>query len=266
MSSYLSNLVSSTTSRYTSLRRTLLPPSSTSESDDATITDPEDSHLSRVLRAYYTEKGPEWPPWLGEDPRTKKQQRPSSVGQTRSYSTSGSRNGSVGGSLRGSTDSGRATQGGSAGLGDLWADDVTTSQPPVQGSMRREDARGGSKARLGLGRNLNLNNARREGGQDQEQPRGTVGPRPLPSQRAGSYQISSAPPPMARQQGSYSSVGMGRRGESSYADGGGGGSGPSMGSVQDRLKARLGGQRVTPGNTPRGNPFDEGRYGDNSAG
>ena len=214
-----------------------------------------------MLRAYYTEKGREWPPWLGEDPRTK-QQRPQSTGQTQSYNSSGSRNGSLRGSLRGSTDGGgTVATGGSAGLGDLWADDTTQSQPQVQGSMRKEDARGGSKARLGLGRNLNLNKVRQDGGQEHGQRQGTVGPRPLPSQRAGSYQIPAATPPVARQQGPYSSVGVGRRGEGSYVDGAVAGSGVPVGSVQDRLKARLGGQRMTPGATARGNPFDEGRYG-----
>ena len=62
MSSYLSNLLTTTTSRYNSLRRTLLSDETDGDTED-------DTHISRVLRAYYTEKGRPFPPWLPPDPR-----------------------------------------------------------------------------------------------------------------------------------------------------------------------------------------------------
>ncbi|KAI9824782.1 MAG: hypothetical protein M1832_001610 [Thelocarpon impressellum] len=62
MSSYLSSILTTTTSRYNSLRRTLL-------SDEADGDTEDDSHISRVLRAYYTEKGRPFPPWLPPDPK-----------------------------------------------------------------------------------------------------------------------------------------------------------------------------------------------------
>ena len=136
--SYFSNLLSSTTSRYTSLRRTLL--SSTSE-DDSSIDDPESSHISRVLRAYYIEKNRPFPPWLGPDPRAasqgaQPQHQPSFVGSATS-------------SLRSlNLNSASRNSGGSpgGGLGDLWADDPGAGRPAEEaGSLRR-----GLRARPGL--------------------------------------------------------------------------------------------------------------------
>ncbi|KAM0713980.1 hypothetical protein Q7P37_010944 [Cladosporium fusiforme] len=63
MSSYLSSLLTNTTSRYASLRRTLL----SNEEDGDT---PDDSHISRVLRAYYTEKTRPYPPGCPPTPTT----------------------------------------------------------------------------------------------------------------------------------------------------------------------------------------------------
>ncbi|KAL9023737.1 MAG: hypothetical protein Q9196_007008, partial [Gyalolechia fulgens] len=73
MSSYipsLSHLVTTTTSRYTSALRQRIT-TSTAESDDQYIDNPDASHVSRVLRAYYREKGRPLPEWLGVDPRDK---------------------------------------------------------------------------------------------------------------------------------------------------------------------------------------------------
>ncbi|KAE8844158.1 hypothetical protein HRS9122_05261 [Pyrenophora teres f. teres] len=62
MSSYLNNLLTNTTSRYNNLRRQIL-------SDEADGDTEDDSHLSRVLRAYYAEKGRPFPQWLPPDPK-----------------------------------------------------------------------------------------------------------------------------------------------------------------------------------------------------
>ena len=60
--SYFSSLLTTTTSRVATLRQNLLP----SENDGDTV---QDTHLCRVLRAYYTEKGRGFPGWLPPDPK-----------------------------------------------------------------------------------------------------------------------------------------------------------------------------------------------------
>ena len=83
MSSYLSNLLTTTTGRYNSLRRTLL-----SSEDDGDTED--DSHISRALRAYYTEKARPFPPWLPPDPNDRRAQQyaPQAQAQGQGYYTS----------------------------------------------------------------------------------------------------------------------------------------------------------------------------------
>lgn len=180
MSSYLNNLLTTTTSRYNSLRRQLL-------SDEADGDTEDDSHISRVLRAYYTEKGRPFPPWLPPDPKAP-QQAPAQF-----VSSAGRQ-------------PGQPQMGRGGGLSDLW--DAPSQQPPQQNpmSLRRQPPRGGRSFQS----------------QGQGQGTGSAGgmlapeaSRPLPSQRAGTYQGSLAadpsPPPSA-------------------------GSGTS---AQERLKARL---------------------------
>ena len=202
--SYLSNLLSSTTSRYTALRRTLL--SSTSE-DDSSIDDPESSHVSRVLRAYYTEKNRPFPPWLGPDPRS------TSQGPQPQQSFAGSATGSLRGHHSTNRSSGEPSGG---GLGDLWADDPGTEKPAEEaGSLRR-----GLRARPGI----------RGEKPSQTQSGGGFNIRPLPSQREGSYQAQS--PGSGHQQLPTPERGMSPAPPSSAGSG----------SLQERLKARLGGR------------------------
>ncbi|MCJ1299635.1 hypothetical protein MMC08_002427 [Hypocenomyce scalaris] len=226
MSSYLSTLLSNTTSRYTTLRRALL--SSDSEEHDATIDNEDDSHISRVLRAYYTEKGRPFPPWLGPDPRTAQQQAIPAVSGagygSQSYSTTGGQRGSGSGQGR---------------LSDLWADQPAT--PPVEESLslrRPGQWRGSQRSGAAIPQRLAPNTE-------------PANVRPLPSQRAGSYQGQA---PSFRQASNPSPP-------------------PSSGSgtsVQERLKARLGGGRAaSPGlgagpspplnnvGSGTGNPYEE---------
>jgi hypothetical protein len=56
MSAYLNSLLTNTTSRYNNLRQKLLDSDADGDTED-------DSHISRVLRAYYTEKGRPFPQW-----------------------------------------------------------------------------------------------------------------------------------------------------------------------------------------------------------
>jgi hypothetical protein len=191
MSGYLNNLLTTTTSRYNSLRRQLL-------SDEADGDTEDDSHMSRVLRAYYTEKGRPFPQWLPPDPKAPQAAPPHMV------SSSGRQYGQMG---RGAGGGGGGGAGGA--LSDLWD---TPSQPHQQQeplSLRRAQGRGGG-GRRPMGDSLT--------------PEPQSAGRPLPSQRAGSYQsgpsfrpAEPSPPPSA-------------------------GSGAT---AQERLKARLWGGRST---------------------
>ncbi|KAF1844716.1 uncharacterized protein K460DRAFT_97464 [Cucurbitaria berberidis CBS 394.84] len=183
MSSYLNNLLTNTTSRYNNLRRQLLSDGADGDTED-------DSHISRVLRAYYTEKGRPFPQWLPADPKTP-QPAPAQFA-----SSSGRQQGQAPAMGRG------------GGLSDLW-DTPQPQQPPREPlSLRR-----GAGARGGGARPLQA----RMGSSLTPEPQ--VHGRPLPSQRAGSYQttlggrpqMDPSPPPSA-------------------------GSGTS---AQERLKARL---------------------------
>ena len=174
----LNSLLSTTTSRYNSLRRTLL--SSSSEEADKTIDDPDSSHVSRVLRAYYTEKGRPFPPWLPPDPNA----RPTASPQASFVSSTSS----LRGAARNRSGDGQAVPvgGRGGGLSDLWADTSSTQQPQQDnGSLRR----GLAGARLG----------RNRAQEPQQRQSETLAPRPLPSQRAGSYQNA-----MVQQQGGVS--------------------------------------------------------------
>lgn len=153
MSSYLSSLVSTTTSRYNSLRRTLL-------SDEADGDTEDDTHICRVLRAYYTEKGRPFPPWLPPDPKAPQPYPSASYGKT-----SGPQRGS-----------------GGSGLSDLWE---SPQQPPVEeGTTLRRAGQGRALGRVLPPRpgNTEPHNSRVTGLQAESAGR------PLPSQRVGSYQ------------------------------------------------------------------------------
>ncbi|KAK4896685.1 hypothetical protein LTR49_028100 [Elasticomyces elasticus] len=159
MSSYLSNLLTSTTSRYNTLRRTLLQNEDDGDTED-------DSHISRVLRAYYTEKGRPFPPWLPLDPNDRRAITPQPSAQPNSsYFTS------AGGK---SQYSGVQNAGGQRGsLSDLWDAPAQPAAPMQPQSLR-------------AGRRV----------QPTSNPSSTLAPpvqaRPLPSQRAGSHQAVQA--------------------------------------------------------------------------
>lgn len=190
MSSYLNNLLTNTTSRYNSLRRQLL-------SDEADGDTEDDSHISRVLRAYYTEKGRPFPQWLPPDPKAPQ------TAPTQMVASSGRQYGQMAPPQMG--------RGGGA-ISDLWDAPSQPQQQQEPLSLRRAQGRGGGGRRPGMG--------------DTYSPEPQSQGRPLPSQRAGSYQSANpsfrpsepSPPPSS-------------------------GSGTT---AQERLKARLwGGARST---------------------
>ena len=225
MSSYLSNLLTQTTSRYNSIRRTLL-----SNEDDGDTED--DSHISRVLRAYYTEKGRPFPPWLPPDPNDKKAMP---TPQLYSQPSSNYFNSGGGKSQYAPVQNQAGTR---SSLSDLW-DPQPQQAAPVQPQSLRAGRRPAPAPQT-------------------SNPSGLLAPqaRPLPSQRAGSYQSVQ----------SQSSTRPSFEPTPPSSSGGG--------TAQDRLKARLwGGSRsASPsgssqgsyGPPPPGNPYDAGgggRYG-----
>lgn len=204
MSSYLSNILTNTTSKYASIRRTLL-----NNEDDGDTED--DSHISRVLRAYYTEKHRDFPPWLPPDPNERRATTPQPPTQS-GY-------GNYGQQPQGyfnnkpppvQQNPPRNT------LNDLWDTPATSSQAPVQ-SPAPQSLRNSARSRT-----------------PQPAAASSLAPppqaRPLPSQRVGSYQSVQS-----QQQGSYS-----RPGSGAGAGTGGGG------TAQERLKQRLWGGRSSP--------------------
>ncbi|KAK8101182.1 uncharacterized protein PG998_007411 [Apiospora kogelbergensis] len=189
--SWYSNILTTTTSRINNLQRTFLGGETDGDTED-------DTHVCRILRGYYTEKGRPFPGWLPPDPKAPPPVQPVAAqpGQV------GSRYG------------GLTQQQGSGSLSSLW-DNNPVSQPQDPQSLRRgrgapPPARQADPRLNPFGRNSGDGGGREE-----------IQARPLPSQRAGSYQQS----------------GPARDAPSS---GGGGG-----GSAQDRLRQRLwGGSRT----------------------
>lgn len=182
MSSYLSNLISTTSTKYASIKQNLL----SSEADGDTE---DDTHLCRVLRQYYSEQGRQLPHWLPPDPRAPQIQVQPQYGQS-----------NVGAGYGG-------MQQQNASLSSLW--DSPGQQPQAQPESLRVRSRGAVPGLRPAARDP-YNRAQT---QSVEPP---IQARPLPSQRAGSYQM---------------------RGDSGTPPGSS--SGSVGGSAQDRLKARL---------------------------
>ncbi|KAI9049606.1 hypothetical protein LZ554_006632 [Drepanopeziza brunnea f. sp. 'monogermtubi'] len=167
MTSYFSSLLTTTTSRVASIRQNLLPTENDGDTED-------DTHVCRVLRAYYTEKGRAFPTWLPPDPKAPP---PPVVQPVYAQSNVGSRYGGLqnqaGGSGSGS---------GSGAFGSLW--DKQPAQPVPQSgsqSLRQGRAPGGMAASRG-------SPFARE---QQQQPVAAAQEtrvQGLPSERAGSYQ------------------------------------------------------------------------------
>ncbi|KAK9769234.1 putative Sec1-binding region of Mso1-domain-containing protein [Seiridium cardinale] len=191
--SWYSNILTNTTSRINNLQRSFLGGETDGDTED-------DTHVCRVLRQYYTEKGRPFPGWLPPDPKAPPPVQPVLAQQ----SGVGSRYGGL-------------TQQGGGSLSSLW-DNNAVSQPQDSQSLRR--GRGAPPPMRNDPRMNPLNPFNRNsdgGGRDDVQAR------PLPSQRAGSYQSATM---------------GGRDTQTPPATSGGG-------SAQDRLRQRLwGGSRT----------------------
>ena len=212
MTTYLSSL----SSHYTSLKR--LIPSSASSDSDAHCTDPTDSQVSRVLRAYYTEKGRPFPSWLGPDPNAAAPARAAPSYLAPALSRHASANNTAPAArppLR-------------HGLGDLFGDDSGSAAggPHSEPTSLRAGGRRGPAANLRApgfagGASDSIPYPSRVPGAPAPAPQQPPAPqrRPLPSERLGSYQNRPPPEPAPRAE--------------------------EKASMQDRLRARLGGARST---------------------
>jgi hypothetical protein len=163
-------------SRIATLRKAL------TEDDDP---DNEDcSHVSNVLRAYYTQKGRQFPEWLPPDP--KKPQAPPPQQQYGQYGNM--YNNQYGTQTHGRVDSG----GGKGGLSDLWDSNAAQSPPPQSQSLRAPRQTPQSLRSPDLTARQNSQGS--SGSLDPYSGSQTtsMGARPLPSQRAGSFQNTQA--------------------------------------------------------------------------
>lgn len=145
MASWYSNLVTTASK----LQRTYFSGEADGDTDD-------DTHVCRVLRAYYTEKGQAFPAWLPPDPKAPP---PPTLQQQQA-----NRYGALGGQQQ---------QGGAGGLSSLW-------------DNNNNNAGGGAGGNPGRGQFVNSRNPFAAGGGGGG---GGAEARPgLPGQRAGSYQ------------------------------------------------------------------------------
>lgn len=209
MTSYLSNILTTATSKANNLRRALI----SSEADGDTE---DDSHIARVLRAYYTEKGRMFPEWLPPDPKA-----PPPPPPTQMISSSGAQMSGYGGYGQPQPAASRWGRGG--GLSDLWDSGSKAQQQEDTTTLR---ARPGF-ARANVSNYSDSTGSRASGrlGNSLEEP---AQARPLPSQRAGSYQT----------QFSQSATTLRPSADTSPPPSSGGGS-----TAQERLKQRLWGAR-----------------------
>ncbi|KAL2207559.1 hypothetical protein CC79DRAFT_754823 [Sarocladium strictum] len=172
MASWYSNILTKTTSQISNLRTTLL----SSEADGDTE---DDTHVCRVLRDYYTEKGRPFPAWLPPDPKAPPPTQP--IYAQPAGSQVGSRYGSMG-------QTGPAGQ--QSGLSSLWGDS-SAQQQQQQAPQSLRAGRGAAPGPM----------PQRGGRED-------IMARPLPSQRLGSYQTAqtSSPSPGPPSSGGGSSA------------------------------------------------------------
>lgn len=173
MSSWYSNLLTKTSSQISNLRTTLLASEADGDTED-------DTHVCRVLRNYYGEKGRPFPPWLPPDPKAPAQAAPIQP-------------------LYAQSQGNRPSQPGASGMSSLW--DTGAAQQQAAQQQAPQSLRVGRGGHGGAG----------------------VQRRPLPGDRAGSYQGPPASAP------------------------------PAGASAQDRLRQRLwgsgGARTVSPGQT-----------------
>ncbi|RMZ83698.1 hypothetical protein DV738_g1093, partial [Chaetothyriales sp. CBS 135597] len=192
------------------------------EEDDP---DNEDcSHVSNVLRAYYTEKGRTFPEWLPPDPKRPSAAAVASASQYSQYGQYGQLNNAYGTQSAPPSAHGRGGSGGRGALSDLWdsgpsATVAGTAAAPAPQSLRSARP---SPQSLRSYDSSSSHAGRSELTTTYSQP--GAGARPLPSQRVGSFQntpaaLGSRDRLRARLQGGSGDRGSGGRGSYSSASG-----------------------------------------------
>ncbi|PMB66281.1 hypothetical protein BM221_007268 [Beauveria bassiana] len=157
MASWYASIVTKTSSQISSLRSTLLSGEADGDTED-------DTHVCRVLRNYYTDKGRPRPSWLPADPKAAQPPPQTLYAQPQL----GSRYGGLNNSAQGGGGGGGLPA--SASLASLWDSGASGQQQPVQAPQSLRAGRGGGSGMLHP-------NGREE-----------VASRPsLPGQRSGSY-------------------------------------------------------------------------------
>jgi Mso1-like protein len=158
MASWYSRILTTTSSSFSNLQSRILQSENDGDTED-------DTHVCRVLRAYYTEKGRPFPGWLPPDPKAPPPVAPVLV---QPQSQVGARYGAMGQ---------QPQQAGPAGsLSSLW--DSNPSAPRQDAPQSLRQGRGAPAARAS------------PFSQQQQPPGGDMG-RPVAGQRAGSYQAAS---------------------------------------------------------------------------
>ncbi|KAK0754518.1 Sec1-binding region of Mso1-domain-containing protein [Schizothecium vesticola] len=154
--SWYNNILTNASTNITKLQRTYFAGDADGDTED-------DTHVCRVLRSYYTEKGQAFPGWLPPDPKAPPPVQPVYAQQNQV----GSRYGGLSNPQHGG---GAAPAAGSGRLQSLW-DNNSSQQPAQPASLRQGRA----------------NPFAPRGGREE-----AVQSRPLPSQRGGSYQQTGA--------------------------------------------------------------------------
>lgn len=208
MTSWYSNILTKTTSQISSLRSTLLSSEADGDTDD-------DTHVCRVLRNHYTDKGRPFPAWLPPDPKA-----PAAVVAQPLYAQP-----SIGARYGGLS---QPAAGGGGGFSSLWdaAPQQQQQQPVRQGRQvpQREEvmARPLPSQRVGSVQNANAAGGgsaqdrlkQRLWGAGRQSPSQTGGFQPPPA--TGSYEDRFAPGgPYSQSQsvpGGQAGQGRGRQG------------------------------------------------------
>ncbi|RAL02705.1 uncharacterized protein BO80DRAFT_423615 [Aspergillus ibericus CBS 121593] len=192
--------------------------------DEADDPEHEDcSHISNVLRAYYTEKARPFPTWLPPDPKAPTPAPARVIATTQ---------------IQAAAAPATSAYGRGGGLGDLWGDSGSATPPASQtASLRRGRlAPGNMGAPLAATASAPSGSIASAPSQLPAPSAHPTGARPLPSQRAGSYQTISGPVTGAGSPGT--GAGLER-----------------AASAQERLRARLhGGRSPSPGQNPGSRP------------
>ena len=154
--SWYKDILTNASTNITKLQRTYFAGDADGDTED-------DTHVCRVLRSYYTEKGQPFPGWLPPDPKAPPPAQPV-------YAQPNQVGSRYGGFNNPQQAGGGAPSTGSGRLGSLW-DNNNSNQAAQPASLRQGRA----------------NPFAARGGREE-----TVQSRPLPSQRGGSYQQTGA--------------------------------------------------------------------------